>query len=149
MNSGAEAEENAIKIARAYTRKQAVICFDNAYHGRTYMAMTFTARNKPYKQGFGPFLSEVYRAPLPNEYRWKGKNCVDECFNDFSELANFRVGVENIAAVILEPVLGEGGFIPFPPHFCKKFVSFVQQTKLFSSQMKFKLVLAVLEIYLL
>jgi 4-aminobutyrate aminotransferase/(S)-3-amino-2-methylpropionate transaminase len=78
LNSGAEAVENAIKIARAYTRKQAVICFDHAYHGRTYMAMTLTAKNKPYKQGFGPFLSEVYRAPLPYEYRWKGKNCVDE-----------------------------------------------------------------------
>jgi 4-aminobutyrate aminotransferase/(S)-3-amino-2-methylpropionate transaminase len=124
LNSGAEAVENAIKIARAYTRRQAVICFDHAYHGRTYMAMTLTAKNKPYKQGFGPFLSEVYRAPFPYEYRWIGKNCVDECFNDFFELAHLRVGVENIAAVILEPVLGEGGFIPFPPVFLQKIREF-------------------------
>lgn len=124
LNSGAEAVENAIKIARVYTGKQAVICFDHAYHGRTYMAMTLTAKNKPYKQGFGPFLSEVYRAPLPYEYRWQGKNCVEECFNDFSQLVNFRVGVENIAAVILEPVVGEGGFIPFPPQFLQKIREF-------------------------
>lgn len=124
LNSGAEAVENAIKIARVYTGKQAVICFDYAYHGRTYMAMTLTAKNKPYKHGFGPFLSEVHRAPFPYEYRWMGKNCVEECFNDFSDLANFRVGVENIAAVILEPVLGEGGFLPFPAPFLQKLRDF-------------------------
>ncbi|KTD12033.1 4-aminobutyrate aminotransferase [Legionella gratiana] len=130
LNSGAEAVENAIKIARAYTGKQAVICFDHAYHGRTYMAMALTAKNKPYKHGFGPFLSEVHRAPFPYEYRWKGKNCVEECFNDFSELANFRVGVENIAAVILEPVLGEGGFLPFPAPFLQKLREFCTENKI-------------------
>lgn len=124
LNSGAEAVENAIKIARSYTGRQAVICFDHAYHGRTYMAMALTAKNKPYKHGFGPFLSEVHRAPFPYEYRWKGKKCAEECFNDFSELVNFRVGVENIAAVILEPVLGEGGFIPFPAPFLQKLREF-------------------------
>ncbi len=130
VNSGAEAVENAIKIARAYTGKQAVICFDHAYHGRTYMAMSLTAKNKPYKHGFGPFLSEVHRAPFPYEYRWKGKNCVEECFNDFSDLANFRVGVENIAAVILEPVLGEGGFIQFPASFLQKLREFCTVNKI-------------------
>lgn len=130
LNSGAEAVENAIKIARAYTGKQAVICFDHAYHGRTYMAMTLTAKNKPYKHGFGPFLSEVHRAPFPYEYRWKGKNCAEECFNDFCELVNFRVGVENVAAVILEPVLGEGGFIPFPPVFLQKLREFCTANKI-------------------
>lgn len=124
MNSGAEAVENAIKIARAYTGKQAVICFDHAFHGRTYMAMTLTSKNKPYKHGFGPFPSEIYRAPFPYEYRWKGANCVEECFNEFTDLANFRVGVENIAAVIIEPVLGEGGFIQSPALFLQKLREF-------------------------
>ncbi|WP_392538640.1 4-aminobutyrate--2-oxoglutarate transaminase [Legionella sp. 227] len=124
LNSGAEAVENAIKVARSYTGKQAVICFDHAYHGRTYMAMALTAKNKPYKHGFGPFLSEIHRAPIPYEYRWQGANCVEECFHDFSELVNFRVGVENVAAVILEPVLGEGGFIQFPASFLEKLREF-------------------------
>ncbi|HHF7365919.1 TPA: 4-aminobutyrate--2-oxoglutarate transaminase [Legionella bozemanae] len=130
LNSGAEAVENAIKIARAYTGKQAVICFDHAYHGRTYMAMALTAKNKPYKHGFGPFLAEVHRAAIPYEYRWQGKNCVEECFNDFSELVNFRVGVENTAAVILEPVLGEGGFIQFPVPFLQKLREFCTANKI-------------------
>lgn len=130
LNSGAEAVENAIKIARAYTGKQAVICFDHAYHGRTYMAMTLTAKNKPYKHGFGPFPSEIHRASIPYEYRWQGKNCVEECFNDFSELVNFRVGIENTAAVILEPVLGEGGFIQFPVPFLQKLRKFCTANKI-------------------
>lgn len=130
LNSGAEAVENAIKIARAYTQKQAVICFDHAYHGRTYMAMALTAKNKPYKHGFGPFLSEIHRAPFPYEYRWQGKNCAEECFNDFSELVNCRVGVENIAAVILEPVLGEGGFLPFPSSFLQKLRAFCTENNI-------------------
>lgn len=124
LNSGAEAVENAIKIARAHSRKQAVICFDHAYHGRTYMAMTLTAKNKPYKHEFGPFLSDIHRAPFPYEYRWPGNQCVEDCFNDFSELATIRVGVENIAAVIIEPVIGEGGFIPCPAPFLQKLRAF-------------------------
>lgn len=124
FNSGAEAVENAIKIARTYTQKPAVICFDHAYHGRTYMAMALTAKEKPYKYGFGPFPSDVYRAPLPYEYRWTGKNCVEECFNDFEVLAKEQIGLEHLAAVILEPVLGEGGFIPFPAAFLQKLREF-------------------------
>lgn len=130
FNSGAEAVENAIKIARVHTGKQAVICFDHAYHGRTYMAMTLTAKNKPYKHGFGPFLSEVYRAPFPYEYRWKGNNCAEACFDEFSNLVNFRVGIENIAAVIIEPVLGEGGFIPTPLVFLEKLREFCTANKI-------------------
>ena len=130
LNSGAEAVENSIKIARAYTGKPAVICFDHAYHGRTYMAMTLTSKNKPYKDGFGPFLSEIYRAPLPYEYRWQGENCIEECFDDFSDLVNIRVGIDNIAAVILEPVLGEGGFIPFPVPFLQKLRAFCTANKI-------------------
>ncbi|WP_133139832.1 aspartate aminotransferase family protein [Legionella genomosp. 1] len=124
LNSGAEAVENAIKIARAYTGKQAIICFDHAYHGRTYMAMALTAKNKPYKHGFGPFLSEVHRASFPYEYRWCGQDCAKEAFEDFVELVNFRVGLENVAAVILEPVLGEGGFLRFPASYLKKLREF-------------------------
>src|SRR3989338_8183700 len=130
VNSGAEAVENSIKIARAYTGKPAVICFDHAYHGRTYMAMTLTSKNKPYKDGFGPFLSEIYRAPLPYEYRWQGENCIEECFDDFSYLVNIRVGIDNIAAVILEPVFGEGGFIPFPVPFLQKLRAFCTANKI-------------------
>ena len=130
LNSGAEAVDNAIKIARAYTGKQAVICFDHAYHGRTYMAMTLTAKNKPYQHGFGPFLSDIHRAPFPYEYRWKGSDCVEECFDDFSELVSVRVGVENTAAVIIEPVLGEGGFIPFPPKFLQKLREFCTENNI-------------------
>lgn len=124
LNSGAEAVENAIKIARAYTKKQAVICFDHAYHGRTYMAMALTAKNKPYKHSFGPFLSEIHRAPLPDEYRWYGPNMIEESFIAFTDLVNFRVGVDNTAAVILEPILGEGGFIPFPSLYLQKLREF-------------------------
>ncbi len=124
LNSGAEAVENAIKIARTYTQKPAVICFDHAYHGRTYMAMALTAKEKPYKYGFGPFPSDVYRAPLPYEYRWAGTNCVEDCFNDFVTLAKEQIGLEHLAAIILEPVLGEGGFIPFPVTFLQKLREF-------------------------
>jgi 4-aminobutyrate aminotransferase/(S)-3-amino-2-methylpropionate transaminase len=130
LNSGAEAVENGIKIARAYTQKQAIICFEHAYHGRTYMAMSLTSKNKPYKQGFGPFLSEIHHAPFPYEYRWAGKDCAEECFNNFSEMVNFRVGIENIAAVILEPVLGEGGFLPFPLIFLQKIRKFCTENNI-------------------
>lgn len=136
FNSGAEAVENAIKIARAFTRRQAVICFDHAFHGRTYMAMTLTSKAKPYKTGFGPFNPEVYRAPFPYAYRWpntgeKGTNekippakISEECFKQFEELVNARVCPTEVAAVIIEPVLGEGGFIPAPPEFLARLRKF-------------------------
>lgn len=130
LNSGAEAVENSIKVARSYTGKPAIICFDHAYHGRTYMAMALTAKNKPYKHGFGPFPAEIHRAPFPYEYRWHGSNCIEESFSDFSDLVNFRVGIENIAAVILEPILGEGGFLPFPVPFLQKLREFCTANKI-------------------
>jgi 4-aminobutyrate aminotransferase / (S)-3-amino-2-methylpropionate transaminase / 5-aminovalerate transaminase len=114
-NSGAEAVENAVKIARAYTNRPAVICFDHAFHGRTYMAMTLTAKFKPYKTGFAPFCSDVYRAPFPYPYRDVSSR---DAFAEFVEAAK-AAGPEQIAAVIVEPVLGEGGFIPAPPEFLK------------------------------
>ncbi len=117
FNSGSEAVENAIKIARAFTRKQAVVSFDHAYHGRTNLTMALTAKSMPYKHGFGPFAPEVYRAPLSYPYRdaeFGGKEMATD-----GELAARRaitvidkqVGADNLAAVIIEPIQGEGGFI--------------------------------------
>lgn len=116
FNSGSEAVENAVKIARAYTRKQAVVAFDHAYHGRTNLTMALTAKSMPYKHGFGPFAPEVYRAPLSYPFRDAefGKDLATD-----GELAAKRaisvidkqVGADNLAAVIIEPIQGEGGFI--------------------------------------
>jgi 4-aminobutyrate aminotransferase/(S)-3-amino-2-methylpropionate transaminase len=116
FNSGSEAVENAVKIARTYTRKQAVVAFDHAYHGRTNLTMALTAKSMPYKHGFGPFAPEVYRAPMSYPYRDAefGKEIATD-----GELAAKRalsiidkqVGAGNLAAVIIEPVQGEGGFI--------------------------------------
>ncbi|MCF8070130.1 MAG: 4-aminobutyrate--2-oxoglutarate transaminase [Desulfobacterales bacterium] len=109
-NSGAEAVENAIKIARYYTKRPAIVVFDNAYHGRTQLTMTMTAKVKPYKFGFGPFAPEVYRMPLgigPDEIR------------DFFVTS---INPEAVAAIICEPVQGEGGFIVPPKEFFKNLV---------------------------
>lgn len=135
-NSGAEAVENAIKFARAYTKRQAVICFGHAFHGRTYLAMALTAKANPYKSGFGPFPGEIYRAPFPDFYRWPGvgedappcpgklpcalSRCLcREAFAEFEVIAHTDVGESNVAAVIIEPVAGEGGFIPAPAPYLK------------------------------
>jgi len=116
FNSGAEAVENAVKVARSYTRKPAVVAFDHAYHGRTNLAMALTAKSMPYKSGFGPFAPEVYRAPLSYPYR---DGLSDKEMATNGELAAERaigvmdkqVGAGNLAAVIIEPIQGEGGFI--------------------------------------
>ncbi|MBI5211357.1 MAG: 4-aminobutyrate--2-oxoglutarate transaminase [Elusimicrobia bacterium] len=121
VNCGAEAVENAVKIARCHTKRQAVVCFDHGFHGRTYMAMTLTSKAKPYKLGFGPFCPEVYRAPFPYAYRWPsggdGVRVSLECFERFKEIVEAQIGPANVAAVIIEPVLGEGGFVPAPKMF--------------------------------
>ena len=119
FNSGAEAVENAIKIARHHTGRQAVVAFDHAYHGRTNLTMALTAKNMPYKQGFGPFAGEVYRVPMAYPYRWPtgAEHCADEAFEEFVSLVHAQVGESNTAAVIIEPIQGEGGFIVPAPGF--------------------------------
>ncbi|TDW31309.1 4-aminobutyrate--2-oxoglutarate transaminase [Cryobacterium psychrophilum] len=110
FNSGAEAVENAIKIARHFTRKQAVVAFDHAYHGRTNLTMGMTAKNQPYKNGFGPFAPEVYRAPMSYPLRDGGLDGVVAARRAILQIEK-QIGAENIAAVIIEPIQGEGGFI--------------------------------------
>jgi len=119
FNSGAEAVENAMKIARHYTERPGIITFDYAFHGRTISTLSLTSKVNPYKKGFGPFLPEVYRVPYPYCYRG-GKN-----FNNENECSEYFIKIleehfikyfdpETIAAVIIEPILGEGGFVPAP-----------------------------------
>jgi 4-aminobutyrate aminotransferase/(S)-3-amino-2-methylpropionate transaminase len=113
FNSGAEAVENAVKIARAYTKRTAVVVFDHGYHGRTNLTMGMTAKNMPYKQGFGPFAPEVYRVPLAYPYRWLTgpDNCAAEAAALAIDMINKQIGAENVAAIVIEPIQGEGGFI--------------------------------------
>jgi 4-aminobutyrate aminotransferase/(S)-3-amino-2-methylpropionate transaminase len=117
FNSGAEAVENAIKIARVATGRDALIAFDHAYHGRTNLTMALTAKSMPYKRGFGPFAGEIYRAPMAYPYRWPTgpENCADEAFNAFISQVHAQVGEDSVAAVIVEPIQGEGGFVVPPP----------------------------------
>jgi 4-aminobutyrate aminotransferase/(S)-3-amino-2-methylpropionate transaminase len=114
VNSGAEAVENAVKIARAATGRPAVVVFENAFHGRTLLAMTMTAKVMPYKKGFGPFAPEVYRAPAPYPYRGVSS---DDAIAGLEELFIAAVDPLTVACVVLEPVQGEGGFIPMPPDY--------------------------------
>ena len=111
VTTGAEAVENAVKIARAYTKKQAVVTFDHAYHGRTNLTMAMTAKSMPYKSGFGPFAPEVYRAPL--SYPYRDDKSVDGTMaaNRAVTYIEKQVGADNLAAVVIEPIQGEGGFI--------------------------------------
>ncbi|MGV9691506.1 4-aminobutyrate--2-oxoglutarate transaminase [Streptomyces sp. NPDC003444] len=113
FNSGAEAVENAVKIARSYTKRQAVVVFDHGYHGRTNLTMALTSKNMPYKQGFGPFAPEVYRVPVAYGYRWPtgAENCGPEAAAQAIDQISKQIGADNVAAIIIEPVLGEGGFI--------------------------------------
>jgi 4-aminobutyrate aminotransferase / (S)-3-amino-2-methylpropionate transaminase / 5-aminovalerate transaminase len=111
FNSGAEAVENSVKIARAYTKKQAVVAFDHAYHGRTNLAMALTAKSMPYKHGFGPFAPEVYRAPMSYPYRDDKVMDGELAAYRATDLIDKQVGAANLAAVIIEPIQGEGGFV--------------------------------------
>ena len=117
QNSGAEAVENAIKIARHYTKRAAIVVFEHAYHGRTNLTMALTAKNIPYKDGFGPFANEIYRMPLPYAYRWLGnpEAITQDALDLVTHKIEKEIGAGNVAAIIIEPVIGEGGFI-VPPN---------------------------------
>ncbi|MEX2204586.1 MAG: 4-aminobutyrate--2-oxoglutarate transaminase [Actinomycetota bacterium] len=125
-NSGAEAVENAVKIARKFTGRDAIVTFDHAFHGRTLLAMTLTAKVMPYKQGMGPFAPEVYRLPFAYPYRWPTgpENAAREALAYATDEMHKHIGEENIAAVILEPIQGEGGFIIPAPGFLKGLAEF-------------------------
>ncbi len=116
FSTGAEAVENAVKIARVSTRRPAIVTFGHAYHGRTLLTMTMTAKNAPYKDGFGPFAPEVYRAPLAYPYRWPTgpERCATEALASLEDLVLKQIGAHNTAAIVIEPIQGEGGFI-VPP----------------------------------
>ncbi len=111
FNSGAEAVENAVKIARAHTGRDAVAVFDHAYHGRTNLTMAMTAKNMPYKHGFGPFAGEVYRAPMSYPFREPTEITGAQAAARAIDVIEKQVGADNLACVVIEPVLGEGGFV--------------------------------------
>jgi 4-aminobutyrate aminotransferase/(S)-3-amino-2-methylpropionate transaminase len=129
FNSGAEAVENAVKIARHATGRQAVVVFDHAYHGRTNLTMAMTAKNMPYKDGFGPFAGEVYRAPMAYPFRWPGgpARCSAEALDVVTNLIHTQVGENRTAAVVIEPIQGEGGFIVPPDGFLPGLAEYCRQ----------------------
>jgi len=114
FNAGAEAVENAVKLARLYTKRQGVIAFEGAFHGRTWMALTMTSKTHPYKKGLGPFAPEVYRTPYPNLYRGLG---ADAAIAALERMFVTQVAPDDVAAIVFEPQQGEGGFIPAPEEF--------------------------------
>jgi len=114
FNAGTEAVENAVKFARAYTKRPAVIAFEGGFHGRTLLSLTLTSKTHPYKAGFGPFAPEVYRVPYPNEYR--GINATD-ALAALERTFSTQVAAETVAAIVFEPVQGEAGFIVPPQEF--------------------------------
>jgi 4-aminobutyrate aminotransferase/(S)-3-amino-2-methylpropionate transaminase len=116
VTTGTEATENAIKIAREWTGRPAVIAFNHGYHGRTLLALSMTGKNDPYKQHFGPFCSEIYHAPFPYEYHgWT----TERALASLDDVFEAQVAPDRVAAIIIEPVLGEGGFVPAPFEFMK------------------------------
>jgi 4-aminobutyrate aminotransferase/(S)-3-amino-2-methylpropionate transaminase len=131
VNSGAEAVENAVKIARSFTGRQAVVVFDHAFHGRTLLTLSLTAKAMPYKSGFGPFAPEIYRVPFSYPYRCAAgaapENCGEACADMAIAAMDKQIGGNRIACVLIEPVLGEGGviipgdaFLPRLAEYCKE-----------------------------
>jgi 4-aminobutyrate aminotransferase/(S)-3-amino-2-methylpropionate transaminase len=131
VNSGAEAVENAVKVARAFTGRQAVVCFEHGFHGRTNLTMALTSKVMPYKKGFGPFAPEIYRIPYPYCYRCPqggraGGRC---CMADtayFERLFAATVDPESVAAIVMELELGEGGFVPAPVEYVQALAAFAR-----------------------
>jgi len=119
VNSGAEAVENAVKIARHYTKRPAVVVFEHSYHGRTNLTMALTAKNMPYKEGFGPFAPEVYRVPMPYSFHWIGNQATitQDAIEMVTHKIEKEIGAHNVAAILIEPIQGEGGFIVPPKGF--------------------------------
>src|SRR5207247_10853716 len=114
FNAGTEAVENAVKFARAYTRRPAVIAFDGAFHGRTLLSLTLTSKTHPYKAGLGPFAPEVYRVPFANDYRGPDARAA---LAALERTLITQVAAESVAAIVVEPVQGEGGFVVAPAEF--------------------------------
>ena len=124
VNSGAEAVENAVKIARLYTKRQGIVTFTHAFHGRTHMALSLTGKANPYKAGFAPRAAEIYRAQYPYTYRnpWGAttdEECAEKALAALKDQVKYSIGESEIAAFIMEPVAGEGGFIPAPEAFLR------------------------------
>jgi 4-aminobutyrate aminotransferase/(S)-3-amino-2-methylpropionate transaminase len=119
VNSGAEAVENAVKIARHYTKRQAIVVFEHSYHGRTNLTMALTAKNMPYKEGFGPFAPEIYRVPMPYSFHWVGNQATitEDAIEMITHKIEKEIGAHNVAAILIEPIQGEGGFIVPPTGF--------------------------------
>jgi 4-aminobutyrate aminotransferase/(S)-3-amino-2-methylpropionate transaminase len=119
VNSGAEAVENAVKIARHYTKRQAIVVFEHSYHGRTNLTMALTAKNMPYKEGFGPFAPEIYRVPMPYSFHWVGNQATitEDAIEMITHKIDKEIGTHNVAAILIEPIQGEGGFIVPPKGF--------------------------------
>ena len=117
FNSGSEAVENAVKIARVHTKRNAIVVFDHAYHGRTNLTLAMTSKVMPYKQGFGPFANEVYRVPMSYPFRDPEGMTGEDAAKRALSLVEKQVGAENVAAIVIEPIQGEGGFIVPAPGF--------------------------------
>jgi 4-aminobutyrate aminotransferase/(S)-3-amino-2-methylpropionate transaminase len=119
VNSGAEAVENAVKIARHYTKRPAIVVFEHSYHGRTNLTMALTAKNMPYKEGFGPFAPEIYRVPMPYSFHWVGDQATitEDAIDMVTHKIDKEIGAHNVAAILIEPIQGEGGFIVPPKGF--------------------------------
>jgi 4-aminobutyrate aminotransferase/(S)-3-amino-2-methylpropionate transaminase len=132
QNSGAEAVENAIKIARHYTKRSAVVVFEHAYHGRTNLTMALTAKNIPYKDGFGPFANEIYRMPMPYPFRWEGNQATiaEDALKAVITKIEKEIGAHNVAAILIEPIQGEGGFIVPPKGFLPGLSKFATDNKI-------------------
>jgi 4-aminobutyrate aminotransferase/(S)-3-amino-2-methylpropionate transaminase len=129
FNSGAEALENAVKIARSFTKRSAVIVFEHGYHGRTNLTMAMTAKNMPYKDSFGPFAPEIYRMPMAYPFRWNGdqSKCAQEALDMVIHKIEKEIGVKNVAAIVIEPIQGEGGFVVPPKGFLPGLVNFSKE----------------------
>lgn len=131
-NSGSEAVENAVNISRYYTKRKGVICFEGGYHGRTLLTLSLTSKHGLFKKGFGPFGGDIYRLPAPNVYRrpvqMNEEQYIDYCISQLRNALISQVDPSDLAAVLIEPVQGEGGFIPMPERFLREIRNICTET---------------------